>query len=194
MFSPISHEALTKLVKEMTRSIHFTPWVLNRLRNEDPHYEHMAMFFAKKARDELGGIGFKITLNHFAYAYRIMELSAHVFMAIDKEAMMKLVEEGAQSPQFASLVLNRLKREDPHYEHMAMFFAKKARDELGDAGFNISLDHFAYAYRIMELGQQHKTPRQNYPEKEPERSPEEIAFAEALFVTLLERLRQPLKK
>ena len=205
MFIPISQEALTKLIEEINTSRHFTPAVMNRLKKEDPHYERMAMFFAKKVRDELGDAGFKLALDNFADAYRVMELchertllapqdDTHLFTPISKEALTKLVKEMTESMHFTPWVMNRLKNEDPHYAYMAEFFARKAREELGGAGFKAALDHFAYAYRIIELGQQYKAPAHEYPEIEPPQSPEEIAYAEAEFAALLAVCRQPLKK
>lgn len=75
---PIGQPALKRLVKEMVQQgKNFTPSILNRLKNEDPHFHHVAIFFAKKARDELGEAAFKTTLDDFASAYRLLELGQH---------------------------------------------------------------------------------------------------------------------
>jgi len=117
-----------------------------------------------------------------------------MFTPISHEALTKLVKEMTQSRHFTPRVMNRLKNEDPHYERMAMFFAKKTQDELGYVGFKVALDHFAAAYRIMELGQQYNTVLQNDSEKDLPASPQQIAFAEAEFAALLAVCRTPLKK
>ncbi len=74
MLTQISDNGLRRLADEMNAG-KLTPFTLNRLKNENPGYAHLANFFARKAKAELGERGFKLALDIFAISYRSFELS-----------------------------------------------------------------------------------------------------------------------
>ncbi len=74
MLPQISREALRRLGEEVSVR-GFTPRTINRLRNENPAYAHLANYFALEAKAKIGEVGFKLALDHFAIFYRIFELS-----------------------------------------------------------------------------------------------------------------------
>lgn len=74
MLTQISREALIRLGREVGER-GFTPFTLNRMKNENPGYAHLANYFALEAKSKIGEAGFKLALDHFAIFYRIFELS-----------------------------------------------------------------------------------------------------------------------
>ncbi|HEY9585895.1 MAG TPA: hypothetical protein VJJ02_04925 [Candidatus Paceibacterota bacterium] len=74
MLTQVSREALERLVNELQQK-DFTPSTINRLKNENPGYAHLANFFARKAKSELGDAGFRLALDQLAISYRVLELS-----------------------------------------------------------------------------------------------------------------------
>lgn len=98
-----------------------------------------------------------------------------------------LIGKEVNTKSFTAYTLNRLKNENPHYAHLANFFAKKAKAEIGEAGFQLALDHFAVFYRVLELSARYPDPPAADPiERASDRDRDET-MAEAL--ALIERLR-----
>ncbi|OGZ06427.1 MAG: hypothetical protein A3C93_01705 [Candidatus Lloydbacteria bacterium RIFCSPHIGHO2_02_FULL_54_17] len=112
---------------------------------------------------------------------------------VSDNALRRLVSE-ANVRGFTSFTLNRLKNENPGYAHLANFFARKTRAELGERGLRLSLDLFAIAYRSLELSERYPDPKRPILSLEHDpittASPEARASAKTIADEVIARCRK----